>query len=442
LPADHPDACVLWNRGFGGELDDVAAAITTSSTQVVVGGRIRGNAELVTAHETEGYDMFLAGLSTSDGAFVWDLVLKDAGTTQAFWALAADGADGFFGAGETSGYVNFGDGLPVDSDDRDAFFARYDGAGVYQKHTVFVVEGSQKINAIAAGPSGEFAIGGDFEGSIDLGGPPLTAEGTEAGFVAMLEGSLGHRWSRPVLGSQADGAVPSGAPASRLIRAVAIDSRGDVFVVGASESVVTIGSDDSKFGGNVGFVAKLRASDGRPLWTRFYRDVAPMGAAVDGDGNVFVAGSFQGQVDFGLMPMTAERSDVFVLLLGGENGDPLRVTRAGGPGDDFAHAIALGPDGNVVIAGGFTDSLTFDGGTTLEGHGSLDVFVAKLDGGSGALRWGLSGGGPGNDAALALAIDPQGNAVVSGSFAGPLDLGKGRLDATGAADAFVIKLGP
>jgi len=148
--------------------------------------------------------------------------------------------------------------------------------------------------------------------------------------------------------------------------------------------------------------------------------------------NVYVAGEFQGPTaSFGGTTLTNATADnlyydVFVAKLAdaGPSGAFAWARRAGGPGDDYANALAArGAD--VYVAGSFagnvlgTAAATF-GGTTFTTAGLIDPYVAKLAdaGPSGAFAWATRAGGPGYDYATALALGGAG-VYVAGDFASP-----------------------
>jgi hypothetical protein len=117
----------------------------------------------------------------------------------------------------------------------------------------------------------------------------------------------------------------------------------------------------------------------------------------------------------------------------------LRLSALGGPGDDRVAALA-GAGADVVVAGWFDGATLSAGGSTVEGRGGRDAFVARLDTSGGG--WLRALGGPGNDAASAVATDGEGNLYLAGRFERHLEIDGRAIDAAGASDAFVLKLDP
>ena len=77
------------------------------------------------------------------------------------------------------------------------------------------------------------------------------------------------------------------------------------------------------------------------------------------------------------------------------------------------------------------------GGGPLTSAGGPDVFVAKYTA-AGAPLWARRAGSTGGDM-KAVAVDGQGNVVVTGYFQGTVDFGAGPLTSAGGYDIFVLK---
>jgi hypothetical protein len=182
------------------------------------------------------------------------------------------------------------------------------------------------------------------------------------------------------------------------------------------------------------------------------------GIAVDAAGNVYVTGSTT-STDFptttGAFQTTLPYGGAFVAKLNpGASGAASLVysTYLGGhTGSANGAGIAVDSSGNAYVTGttGATDFPTTSGAfrTTAPANGGGADFVAKLNAAGSALIYstylgGNAGGEP--DQALGIAVDPGGNACVTG-FAVSLDFPTtpGAFQATfggGSSDVFVTKL--
>lgn len=165
--------------------------------------------------------------------------------------------------------------------------------------------------------------------------------------------------------------------------------------------------------------------------------------AIDGGGNVIVAGSFRDTVAFGATTLIgAGGPDVFVAKLS-PTGQWLWATTAGGTSVEEALSVAVDSSGNVYVAGDYASEATF-GDTTLIGPGSYDVFVAKLSP-DGRWLWAASAGSAGEDRAYDVVVDRQTNVYVTGEVgygwnSDTATFGSTTLATQGNGDVFVAKL--
>jgi hypothetical protein len=186
------------------------------------------------------------------------------------------------------------------------------------------------------------------------------------------------------------------------------------------------------------------ASKGKPLWAvRLGGIKAESGRAVtvDAQGNVYLAGLFRDTVDFGgAGRFTAQGVDGFLARLG-PDGAVRWARQLGGKNDDIADALALDPQGNVVVAGSFSERLAIGDGE-LKADGADDMFVAVFDP-EGRRRWAKRMGGVDVDAADGVAVDARGAVAVVGVFNGYVDLGGGNeLVGSGQGDILLVVLEP
>ena len=173
---------------------------------------------------------------------------------------------------------------------------------------------------------------------------------------------------------------------------------------------------------------------------------------LDGSGNVYTTGSFQGTVDFdpsatGTHNLTAAgENDVFVTKFNA-SGQFVWAVRMGGDKTDLGNAIAVDGLGNVYTTGNFQGTADFDPGANAynlssyieaaTGISSIDVFVSKLDA-TGNFVWAAQMGGVRADLPSSIAVDGLGNVYTTGYFASFADFDPGAgsyiLNTTNVAD--------
>jgi len=236
-----------------------------------------------------------------------------------------------------------------------------------------------------------------------------------------------------------------GGPGDDGATAVAVDGNGNVLVAGGFQGTATIGGQTLvSAGARDVFVAKFTAA-GALVWVKRWGgagDDYARGVAVDGAGNVLVVGYFFGTSDFGTGALTsAGLEDVFLAAYSGTTGAALWTRRAGSTGDDVAFAVAIDGSGNAVVTGAFMGTVDFGAGAVVAVSPSqFDTFVAKYTMATGACQWAKQFLNGSNDMGYGVAVDASGNIVLVGTFAYKIDFGGGILTSAGADDLFVAKL--
>lgn len=170
---------------------------------------------------------------------------------------------------------------------------------------------------------------------------------------------------------------------------------------------------------------------------------------VDGLGNSYVAGYFEGTVDFdpgvGTATLTSAGSyDIFFAKYD-NNGNYLWANRIGGAGFDLAFALTVDGIGNVYVTGNFQNTADFDPGigtANLVSAGSYDMFFAKYNS-NGNYIWAKKIGATSGDYGYNITVDASGNVYVTGNFQSTVDFDPGtataNLTSSGNYDIFFAK---
>ncbi len=164
--------------------------------------------------------------------------------------------------------------------------------------------------------------------------------------------------------------------------------------------------------------------------------------AVDNQGNTYVCGYFDNSVTFGSNVLASNGSADIFLVKYDPLGNVLWAHGAGGSDADQANAIAVDNNGNCYLTGTFSSNTIQIGSFTLSKTGDIsDVFVLKYSA-SGNPLWAKSAGGENNDVGNAIAVDDNGNCLLTGSFySSIIHFGSLALSHTGSggSDMFVVK---
>lgn len=156
--------------------------------------------------------------------------------------------------------------------------------------------------------------------------------------------------------------------------------------------------------------------------------------AVAPSGDILLAGELHGELTIAGIPIIADLTDGFVASLD-PDAAPQWATRLGGLGNDYARAIASSDDG-FVVAGVHGGGLDFGDGPLPDTEGLLGGYIAAYDP-AGDLRWAHAGFILGADLP-GVAIDLHGDVVASFPVGdGPLDFGSGPLG--GLPGALLVK---
>jgi hypothetical protein len=147
------------------------------------------------------------------------------------------------------------------------------------------------------------------------------------------------------------------------------------------------------------------------------------GIAADGAGNAYVTGltesvEFPGVGGGSLQRTNQGQFDVFVTKINPPGTAIVYSTFLGGTGGEGMGTLAVDPAGNVYVVG-TTFSTDFPVLHPVQAHnaGNSDVFVAKIAPSGDALVYSTYLGGSDYDFGLGIAIDPSGNAYLTGDTA-------------------------
>lgn len=248
-----------------------------------------------------------------------------------------------------------------------------------------------------------------------MGGFDTTLDGFDA-FVTKVaaDGSM-LIWSSYLGGNSNDSAYD-----------VAVNGIGQTFVVGytiSSDFPSAGGFDATIEGPHDAFVTKVSADGSSIIWSSFLGGNGgeeAHGVAVDGSGNVFLAGStFSSNFpSMGAFDSTLNGiGDAFATKVDSSGTSLAWSTYLGGSADDLATALAIDVLGNVYLTGetystDFPTPMGFD--TML--NGASDAFVAKITTIAmlPTLTWASYLGGTFDDWGYGVAVDPGGNVYVTG----------------------------
>jgi len=369
------DPVLQWGTYFGGsDLDEALSVAVDGSGNVFVVGRTwstdfplanppGGGAYFDNSYNGFG-DAFIAKFSGVNLSLAWSTYFGGSGRDEAT-SVAVDGSGNVF----VVGWTGSNSGFPLRNPGRGAYFDRtYNG------------------------------------GDCDV-------------FIAKFSGSnLSLVWSTYFGGDDADEAY-----------SVAVDGRGNVFVVGQTwSSDFPLANppgggayyDNTLNGSSDAFIAKFSGGNLSLVWSTYFGgsdwDQANS-VAVDGSGNVFVVGRTGSNSGFPLRnpgrgayfdrTYNGGDCDAFIAKFSGSNLSLVWSTYFGGSDRDQANSVAVDGSGNVFVGGRTRSTAGFPladpgGGAYFDNTyngGDDDVFIAKFPGSTLSLVWSTYYGGSRSD---------------------------------------------
>lgn len=207
-------------------------------------------------------------------------------------------------------------------------------------------------------------------------------------------------------------------------KSVAVDYDGNIYVAGFTQG--NLDTNINKGSYDV-FLVKYN-SDGIGLWLlqfgTSYSDIV-MDMAVDSSGSIYVVGMTEGDLDGN---GNLGNNDAFVAKYS-QDGIMLWIKQFGTTTHDWAHGVTIDSNGNVYVVGHTGDDLAGNGNI-----GKDDAFLLKYDS-EGSKQWTRQFGTTSNEYAKSVAIDTRDNVFVVGFTGGDLD----GYDALGEYDPFIVK---
>ena len=289
--------------------------------------------------------------------------------------------------------------------------------------------GGDDARGVAVGPD-DLVVVGRFTGPVVFDVDPTTSFGERDGFVLRLD---------PVTGDYR-GVLQFGGEGDDGLDAVAIDSAGNIFVVGQFEDEMTLGSNVLTSGDNHTVFAAKFSPALVPMWSQVIGPGAVsldgIAAAVDDADDLLIAVTMtEPSAHCGSVGDNGFRGDVLIAKLSGTDGACIWNVETGDAEEQVARSVALSPTGSIWAA--LSNKGDAFGKTTL---GATDIVLAELDQG-GQLLTAFNYGDADPQLPLGLGISRDGAPVIAGfdgghvSFAGePVEGAGGVLIAKLAAD--------
>jgi hypothetical protein len=174
-----------WSRGYGAAAHELASDVAADGGgRAYVTGLVAQTVDETMPVVSTGESAFLAGFGQG-GAMQWSKTLGAGGYSVE--GVAVDAAGNAFVTGAFQGTVDLGGGPITSAGGRDAFVASYDPAGVLRWARSFGAAGDDGGSDAFLTPDGALLVTGWFSGSVDFGAGARTSAGLRDVFVVALQ---------------------------------------------------------------------------------------------------------------------------------------------------------------------------------------------------------------------------------------------------------------
>lgn len=354
------------DQGFGIAVDADAAG------DVYLTGRFSGIADFDPGPGTFNLNssagsVFVCKLSSS-GIFQWARAMGGSGEGT---GISLDNAGNVYVAGHFRGGSEYGPFDFASVGDWDIFVCKLNSSGTFQWARQIGSSGGEQCWDLDADSLGNLYFTGRFGGAVDFDPGPgisnLSIPGASGTYVCKLNTSGIFQWARGMgggAGSYADGS------------SIVVSGSGGVCFTGRYNGTIDFlsgpgTSDLTSAGGDDIFVCKLDLAGG----FQWARGLGGSGVdeghaiAVDGMGNVFATGDFEGVADLdpgtGVLNATSAGSFGVFLLKLDASGDLQWAGTVGGANYITSGGLASGADENVYVTGSFQSIVDFDPGDAI-----------------------------------------------------------------------------
>jgi hypothetical protein len=377
-----PTGTVAWTSQFGTRHPDDADGLTIDrGGNLFVVGQTFG--ELAGQKNAGMIDGFLRRYDPS-GAEVWT---RQFGSSERDIpkGVTVDEGGNVYVVGQTFG------SLPgqTSAGGWDAFLRKYSPAGDEVWTSQFGGGGAESAASVRIDSAGFAYVVGGTRAAL----PGQTNIGDYDGFIVKFDPGGNEVWVRQF-----------GTTVEDYTLAVVLDRDGSPILAGETGGRL---AGAAAAGGLDGFVRQYDR-DGNVVWTRQFGsplDDYAVGAAIGPTGDVLAIGTTTGALPG---QKSAGGADAFIVAFSGQGGI-LWARQFGTPGVDDAEAIGFDASGHPFVAGRVGGPLQ-----DAPSSGGSDAFLAAT-GPTGGILWVRQFGGADDDYALALAIGPNGFYVAGGT---------------------------
>jgi len=450
------DPVLSYSSYLGGSGADQAysIAVDNSGNAYITGNTSSSDFPLANAYQStrnnSSTEIFVSKLNASGTALVYSTYIGG-GRTDIGGGIAVDSSGNAYITGYTFSfdYPSVNSLQPFGGGSTDAFATKLSAAGdALQYSTYLGGSGSDFANGIAVDTSGAaYVMGSTLSANFPTASPfQANLSGSRDVFVSKIDPTGTSLNYSTFLGGSGEEYGDTG---------IAVDSSGDAFVVGYTNSSnfpTSNALQPSLHGQFDMFISKFDPTGATLQYSTYLGgtgDDRAYSVAVDSSGNAYIAGLSNASgfpTSNALQPAFGGFIDAVVVKLNSTGSTLIYSTYLGGSGDDRGNHIAVDGSGNAYLTG-VTKSTNFPTmiptqATQGDSGAFYDAFVTKLPANGSGLVFSSYLGGNSDDYGYGIAVDSGGNAYVTGYTSSTNFPTASALQPTygGSTDAFVTKI--
>lgn len=402
------DACIakldangnlLWALAITGSGSVDAKAITDAGGNLLISGTYsNGDIDLDPGagvfNLTTSYQQQYVAKYDAAGNFIWGKSTEGSGGFMYFSDIALDGFGNIYTAGAFSGPVDFDPGAGVftltSSGINDEYVLKLDASGnfLWARRRPAASGYGISANSLAVDAAGNAYTTGSFGGTVDFDPGPGTF------FLSNTIWGDAYLTKLNASGNFVYAFVISNSAGTDIGEALVLDASGsNIYVTGLFEQTTDLdpGAPLLQFtanGQNDAFVTKYNSTTGALAWARVLTGNVieiPLQLTLDGNGNIYSAGYYFGQLDFDPGPGT--------YIINSDLSLNTYVSKLSSTGNFIWAGILYGTDinspqeiiadncGSICLAGSFEGTMDLEPGPSVKNitsAGDKDVYFIKL----------------------------------------------------------------
>lgn len=346
-------------------------------------------------------DFFVAKYNSS-GVIQWAINVGDPNSTLNPYKMEVTSGGSVVVTGDFTNFVDFDPSIGgvttlTSNAQSDVYVATYDNAGNFNWAKSFGGSGIDQGYGIDVDASGNVAVTGTYEYTVDLdpgaGTTTVISEGSQDIFVSKFSSTGVFLWGGSMGGPLSDvgGRVKFNSTGEVIVSSAVQSSTFDVNPLAGVTPQIKIGDP----GYNDILLSKLNGTNGALVWSKVgaptgQNNAVGAGLHIDSQNNIFLAGNFSGVMDFDmnggtytLTPQVNPFQDIFVAKYDNSNANLIFAFNMGGGNQAGTLCRDVSVKGDTLfLAGVHTNTMDMDPGAgtfSLDLLGGSDFYISKFN---------------------------------------------------------------